>query len=361
MKFNLNLQKDNYLISFTLNGKQKRFFPGTKDKLTTENIKARMEYEWNQGIFDFTLESYKVKAKNKDSQSKDYNLLELWDLWVNALDLPESTKNNHYYQVRQLILKNNPNWQDATWILEYKGEWSSYTFNSRKGFLKTCIKWCINQGLIQGSNPYESLKAKKKDKEDHVQPFSKEEINRIIESFEKSNPYYVPFIKFQFLTGARPGETIALQWRHVDFDKRRIYVEQALGRNLAASPNTTAKVLKSTKTGSKGYIPISDSLNDLLQTHRILTYKNDNDWVFPGKRGDYLDLRNFRKLWKMTLESLKIPYRYPYQTRHTVLSEVATRQGLLAASKLGRHKNTSMVAKHYARFVDEVELPDLVD
>ncbi len=49
MKFNLGIDRENYRISFTLEGKRKLFFPGTSDELTAKNILRKMEYDWDQG------------------------------------------------------------------------------------------------------------------------------------------------------------------------------------------------------------------------------------------------------------------------------------------------------------------------
>jgi len=95
----------------------------------------------------------------------------------------------------------------------------------------------------------------------------------------------------------------------------------------------------------------------LLLTHKPID-ASPSDWVFKGHRGDYISTASFRDTWKLVLSHLNIEYRYPYQMKHTALSFVATQQGLLAASKLARHTDVTMAARHYARFVDEVKLPD---
>jgi integrase len=102
---------------------------------------------------------------------------------------------------------------------------------------------------------------------------------------------------------------------------------------------------------------MNELLHDILHDHKP-NNANSTDWVFKGHQGDYISTASFRDTWKLVLTGLGIEYRYPYQMKHTCLSFVATQQGLLAASKLARHKNVTMVAKHYARFVDEVKLPD---
>ena len=63
MKFNLGLDKGRYCINFTLDGKRKRFYQGTSDELTSRNIVRRMLFDWEQGHFDLTLQSYQFKNR----------------------------------------------------------------------------------------------------------------------------------------------------------------------------------------------------------------------------------------------------------------------------------------------------------
>jgi|GEM_PF-822581 len=309
-------------------------------------------------------------ASERKADKRNPELLTIWDKWLLTLGLSQATLNNHYYCCRQMIVKaGNPKALDVNWFDGLRESLSSQTFNQRKAMLKSCLTWAISNDLVSGKNPYDSLKPKKSERNDHAKPFSREEIVAIIDAFKSdrfvpkssrfAHSHYLPFIKFQFITGCRPGEAIALQWKwkHIDFENRRILIEQALGRDLASSPYASKKVLKSTKTGAIGFIPLNNDLHDMLINH-----KPNNicatDWVFLGHHGSYISTSSFRDTWKLVLTGLEIEYRYPYQMKHTALSYVATQQGLLAASKLARHTDVTMAARHYARFVDEVKLPD---
>ncbi|MCL6434320.1 MAG: site-specific integrase [Leptolyngbyaceae cyanobacterium HOT.MB2.61] len=173
--------------------------------------------------------------------------------------------------------------------------------------------------------------------------------------------YYVPYLKFLFLIAARPGEAIALQWKHIDFENNLIQVSEAMGKNLESSPYATRKVRKETKTGETRYLPLSSDLRELLLAHKTVDAKPDS-LVFIGARGKgVLDIRAFRETWKKVLNGLGLEYRKPYQTRHTALSNIAQNHGLLAAAKVAGHKSLDMVSRHYARFTGDLEdvMPDL--
>ncbi|NJK64471.1 MAG: site-specific integrase [Synechococcaceae cyanobacterium SM2_3_1] len=327
------------------------------------------------GQFDLSLEKYKDCTKAQQGRipktevhthTESIKLIDLWDRWVESLELPERTKNGHYHCIRQMIQRFDPACGDTSWFAQCRERYSAYTFNTRKTFLKSCFDWARHENLWQDKNPYVGIKSKKKTSSEIIKPFSKKEIHQIIQAFEsnefcpEASPYkhshYVPFIKWQLITGCRPGETIALQWKHIDFENRKIFIHQALGRDLEISPNASRKILKETKTGESGFIPMNDALYKLLSGQ---PRNNPNGWVFPGHRGNYIDIDSFRDVWTKVLGALAIPYRKPYFTRHTALSQVATAQGLLAAARLARHKSCDMVSRHYAVFVGDVELPDL--
>lgn len=374
MKFNLTKDKGSYRIDFTLEGRRKRFYPGTKDELVAKQLIQQMTYEWQIGQFDLSLQSYKLKNKTqprvksltKEKDAIPRTLLELWDRYVTSLHLPPSTRNGHYHAVRQVIRKYNPKASDISWFLELRDVWAVSTWSNRKGYLKSCMAWCIREGIFEGKNPYQSLKSAKKIAVDKIKPFSSEEIFQILQAFDSnkfchpSSPYkhshYSSFVRFLFITGCRLGEVTGLTWGCVDFDNATIAVKQALGKDLSAGPNKTRKILKETKTGHVRYIPMNDELFSLLlglskpsESKKDINY--DCSFVFKGHRGRYIDIASFRrKVWKPILEGLGIQYRYPYQTRHTVLSTVTSSHGLLAAAKLAGHKDLSMVSKHYARY-----------
>lgn len=374
MKFNLTKDKGSYRVDFTLEGQRKRFYPGTKDEVIAKQLIKQMAYEWQMGQFDLSLQSYKlrqktqprVKAFTKKKDDAPVRLLALWDVWVTNLHLAPSTQNGHYHAIRQVIKKYNPQASDVIWFIELREVWAVSTWSNRKSYLKSCMTWCIEEGLFEERNPYQTLKPIKKIAADRIRPFSSEEISQILKAFDSnqfchpSSPYkhchYSSFVRFLFITGCRLGEATGLTWDCVDFENATIAIKQALGKDLAAGPNKTRKVLKETKTGHVRYIPLNDELFSLLQglstsSERKQIINDGCSFVFKGHKGKYIDIASFRqRVWKPILQKLGIQYRYPYQTRHTVLSTVTSSHGLLAAAKLAGHQDLSMVSKHYARY-----------
>jgi integrase len=145
-------------------------------------------------------------------------LLELWDAWVETLDLPKATKADHYEWVRRMLIKANPGLTDTAWFTQSK--LAPATHNDRLSYLKSCGRWAVKEGLLE-VNPFERIKARKAASK-QVKPFTASEIRAIFTRFEARSPHYVPFVRFLFLTGVRISEAIGLRWGHIDFDRGRL-------------------------------------------------------------------------------------------------------------------------------------------
>lgn len=204
-------------------------------------------------------------------------------------------------------------------------DWSTanLTPDTAKRFLmqlSACCNWGIKSKLCD--NPFVGLqseiKVKKAGSEDNeINPFTKEERDVIIAAFE-SNPYYkhyADYVRFLFLTGARPSEAIALQWKHIT--DKSISFEQAV---VAGAGGLVLKA--GLKTQDKRKFPINVQLSSLLNTVKArLDSPEPNAFVFPSPDGNWIDIHNFRnRAWKVILSSLDIEYRKPYQIRHTFIT-----------------------------------------
>jgi integrase len=162
-----------------------------------------------------------------------------------------------------------------------------------------------------------------------IDPFSEDERDEIIDGFLSRRDAYGAFVFFQFWTGARPSEAIALRWGNVDVHRRwaRIRASRVLGREGR------------TKTGkSRSDVLLHESVVEVLRNHMPLHPKHD-DFVFKTPTGSPIDQANFyTREWVPMLHRLEIRPRPFYNTRHTYitymleigrsLSGYAVRQGL---------------------------------
>lgn len=125
--------------------------------------------------------------------------------------------------------------------------------------LKACCDWAVEDSIIE-TNPFSSMQIRVPkgltDDED-VNPFSKEERDRIIQMFEADPHYkhYASYVRFLFFTGARPSEVIGLQWKHI--------TESVIRFRQAVVVSNKGLILKEgLKTQHKRDFPITPCLTD---------------------------------------------------------------------------------------------------
>jgi len=286
---------------------------------------------------------------------KNPPLLEIWDLWVESLDLPPQTKAGHYdYFRRQIVKAGNPASLDKTWFID--NTLAPRTHNIRLWLLKSVTAWAVAEGLLT-TNPWLKTKPRKATKE-IVKPFSQDEAARIIAGFEKSYPAWVPFTKFLFLSGCRMSEAIGLQWKHIDFQRGEICICESLspqpGKNYE-------RVRKSTKTGSVRFLKINSEVAKVFEQVAPVR-KNSEDLIFQNPTGsNFIDCHNFRRRWTKVLATANIPYRRPHIIRHSFASH-AIEQGcpLTGVAYLLGHSDTRMVAQTYGHLINRPNLPQIL-
>jgi integrase len=286
---------------------------------------------------------------------KNPPLLEIWDLWVESLDLPAETKAGHYDNFRRQIVKaGNPLSAEKDWFMS--NSLAPKTHNTRLWLLKSVAAWAVAEGLLT-VNPWLKVKPRKATKE-IVKPFSQGEAVKIIAGFEESYPAWTPFAKFLFLSGCRISEAIGLQWKHVDFQRGEICICESLPRSL---DKTYQRVRKSTKTGSVRFLEINAELTKVLK-QVLPARKNSESLVFLNSTGTgHVDCRNFRHRWKKVLSAANIPYRRPHIIRHSFASH-AIEQGcpLTGVAYLLGHSDTRMVAQTYGHLIGRPSLPNIL-
>ena len=188
------------------------------------------------------------------------------------------------------------------------------------------------------------LKQKKTD----VQPFSLDEVNRILEAVR---PDYRNYLATRFFTGMRTGEINGLQWKYVDLERSLILVRETV---VAGEVEDDAKSQSSVRD-----IPMQPMVREA-----ILAQQRARDpavpWVFPSREGGPIDAHNFtNRVWYPLLRYLELEKRRPYQTRHTAatLMLASGENPEWIARTLG-HTNTDMLFRVYSRYVPNLTRQD---
>lgn len=121
-------------------------------------------------------------------------------------------------------------------------------------------------------------------------------------------------------TGCRPGEALALAWRHIDFDAGTITIE----RTVTDSPSGGKMLGQRTKTGRSRLVLINDEIADALRTWRraaaetgLWRVKDDALlWPAASRPSTPLAATIARKAWLRACERAGVPFVRVGSLRH---------------------------------------------
>lgn len=185
-----------------------------------------------------------------------------------------------------------------------------------------------------------------KPKRTDIHPFTLEEIHRILKNVR---PDYRPYVTFRFFTGVQSAEASGLKWRHVDFARSLVMIRETFQDGRTEYTKTD---------GSQRDLQISAPVIEALHAMRPDGYEANpgafaDTYVFHTRAGRPIDTTNFvYRVWKPLLERVGIPYRRPYEMRHTcaTLWLAAGESPEWIARQLG-HTTTEMLFRTYSRYV----------
>lgn len=358
--------------------------------LAVAKIVIQIDLDLHNGAFDPTLEKYKEAFKPKtylrvvpspipklepETKTK-LDLLQLWNKYSLYMkpQLAETTYQKDYIRKYRNHIDKLPtkNLEAAVEIRDYI--LSNLTANTAKRvltYISACCVWAVKSKLIP-DNPFkemsEDIKLPKKDS-DSIDPFTASEKDIIIQAFESHPHYhhYASFVKFQFMTGARTGESIALTWGNISPDCRVI--------TFSESYDGATKIRKSTKTGKTRKFPCNEPLQKLLLFIRPET-PVPNAQVFYSPTGGIISNTRFsNQVWKgckaskhkkpykgvvteLVTQGLIERYRCFYNTRHTFIT-LALESGL-SVSQVAKLVGNSpkIILDHYASSVLNIAIPE---
>ena len=177
-----------------------------------------------------------------------------------------------------------------------------------------------------------------------INPFSSEEVKRILEASEAYNPNLLYFLAMGFFTGMRTGEILALKRSDIDFVNKIIKIRSTISRFGDVKPKTF---------GSSRDIPILDALYPYIL--KMFERENDTYMMTTQYGNPYHDTHIFVNYWwKPLLKSLGIAYRRPYNMRHTFATNMLYRQ-LCSPVELSQylgHASTQMIYDVYVSYIE---------
>ena len=229
--------------------------------------------------------------------------------------------------------------------------------------LNGCFKKAVNNRMITFNPvPLAEIPKCKEKKEKYV--FTKEEQNQFMEYIKKS--YLYDFFRVTIMTGMRNGETRALRWCDIDFEKKLISVNHTLvwvtgEGHMLDTPKTRA---------SKRKIPMLSQVYDILSVKKkqadSMGTGNEDNFVFCLPDGFELSRSRIEIQLEIT-EKHMLEEGIPvgHFTCHTLRHAFATRaienvmKPQVLKTILG-HSNISMTMDLYAHVLGDEKAQEML-
>ena len=233
------------------------------------------------------------------------------------------------------------------WVVRLNEELSPKSVRNCVSIVSCMLAQCVEDGVLL-DNPMRTVRLKSlipraTRQTEKFDPFNRAEIAAILSACTTIEERAL--FQFAFASGLRTGELIALKWKHVDWQKMEVLVED----NLVMGEGVT--ILKQTKTHRGRVVPILKSAEQALK----LLWRSDCQmeqavFTFNGKR--WRDSHHIRRRWQLIIKQAGVRYRRPYVTRHTFASTLLMcgEPEVLVAKLLG-HTTLQMVQRHYGAYV----------
>jgi integrase len=172
-----------------------------------------------------------------------------------------------------------------------------------------------------------------------IEVFSVEEIMALVRAAASEQDAAI-YLTAAF-TGLRRGELLALHWRDVDFEGQVIRVRASYADGALTTP----------KSGKVRSVPMApDVAEALAKLGQRESWTGDDDLVFVGRAGDYLDGRALRRRYDTALERASLRKLRFHDLRHTFGTRMIAKADIRRVQEWMGHADiqTTMKYLHYA-------------
>ncbi|MCL1464871.1 tyrosine-type recombinase/integrase [Argonema galeatum] len=359
---NISIERNgsrNLRLRWNCQGKRHCLSLGVEDtksnRLKAERFKLQIEADIEDGTFDPTLAKYKFhpSLKKPIAELTSAELFQQWlsykarfvdrrtiDWYRPALKhLEEYFGNLSASEISPAIAANF-----AAWLMpQAKPE----TVRRKLESCKAAWDWAMEQGTISHNPWVKTANLINLPAQEMPNPFTKEEVNLILEGFKSLYQPLYQFIRFLFGTGCRTGEARGLRWVDLSNDCRRCTISGQLSRTGRKPP----------KNRKSRVILLPDSLAAMLRD--LKKESDESEYVFLWKGKPIEESRLYRR-WKRVLRIQGVVFREPYNTRSTFISH-ALEAGMspqAIAEQTGH--SLKILFAHYAGYLQSsTKLPEI--
>jgi integrase len=197
------------------------------------------------------------------------------------------------------------------------------------------------------ANPVTDVEKPPQTRSGDIDVFSPEEVWALVRAADSEQDGAI-FLTAAF-TGLRQGELIALHWRDVDFTGSLVRVRASYAGGALTTP-------KSGKVRSVPLAPdVAEALAKLSQRERFTA---EDDLVFPGEAGAFLDGSALRRRYKAALKQAQLRSLRFHDLRHTFGTRMIAKADIRRVQEWMGHADiqTTMRYLHYAPREEDAQL-----
>jgi integrase len=319
------------------------------------NLKATIETEIVHGTFDYA--KHFPRSKRAPKLTRVYGstttIAEGLRAWhkLNAGSLEPETADEYLNDIDNTLIPQFGTYTITELQRETVLQWVNDSKLSAKRLRNLLIpmrRMYDDLGSKVPSNPCARLKIKKPARvtDDPIDPFDPKEIALIV---QHSPPELADMFMFWVWTGLRVEEIIALLWNDIDWIRGTVRINKAVRDGRLKGPKTLA---------GRREVKLQQEALAALKRQKARTFlAGKHIWLHINTGEPWLGDESIRRPhWTRILKKAGVRYRYPNQLRHTFASWMVScgENPQWVAKQMG-HKDWTVIAKHYARYMPQLD------
>ena len=356
-------QRDNgkWKLSVSYKGIGRKYFYGTKQECL--NKKRKFESLLPTGI-----------VGEKDILFKDFARS-----WLTSIKQPvvkPTTYDRINYVIENILINKIGNLAltqiddsilQTMIINQLKIDGYSYsTVQFTNNILSQILQYAFTRGKIP-KNPMRNVTIPKRSLFENKEKryLSEEERNRFVDtcystfSNGKRRYKFGAFYVFLLYSGLRIGEALALKWKHIDFEKRTVYVSRTIIdiHNKEKSGNNRILIDQpTTKTGKSRTVYLSDmAMNALYDLKEHMGYDPEKYIVYT-KNNTNMRPTDAYKTFQYIIKRANITQCTVHSLRHSFVSMmVGSGVPIIMVSAMVGHTNIGTTMKVYSHLLQETQ------